>query len=458
MHTGKLEPGTTDAQRERPAVPWPRWTRPRTVAIFLCTMIVYACRVRALPAALALLSALSPLAGCARGPALDPEVAERRLPGPGLGVDDALADAGAWYFRRNCAACHMIGGGEALIGPNLEGVTRRREMAWIAAMIRRPDSMLMADSIAGALFREYQVPMANRQLDDARIRAILEFLWRADHPPDDATDAPSGDAGPEAAPPDSGRSATGIVWSARGRGPALVLIHGTNLDRRLFDGDVAAWADHHRVIRYDLRNHGASAAAGGPWSDVADLAAVLDAAAVDRAVLLGLSAGASVALEAALAHPGRVAGLVLVSPSIRGYRPAPGEVPDVFGPLAQALGEGDPDAAGTALLETPTMAAPARVRPRVAEMVRANLRLFAVDPSWAAPPDPLPLRALPRVRAPTLILAGGDDMPAVLSQARLLAAGIEGAELRVVERGGHLLNLTHPETVQRLVRDWLAAR
>jgi mono/diheme cytochrome c family protein len=116
-------------------------------------------------------------------------VAERPAPGPGHVVDDALADAGAWYFRRNCAACHMVGGDQELIGPNLEGVTHRREMRWIAAMIRRPDSMVMNDSVARALLAEYQVPMANRQLDGARIRAIQEFLWRADHG--------SGNPGPE---------------------------------------------------------------------------------------------------------------------------------------------------------------------------------------------------------------------------------------------------------------------
>jgi mono/diheme cytochrome c family protein len=120
---------------------------------------------------------------CQRGPPLDPEVGARPLPSSAARIDDALADAGAWYFRRNCAACHMVGGEQELIGPNLDGVTERREMTWIAAMIRRPDSMIVSDSIAAALFAEYQVPMANRRLDAARIRAILEFLWRADHGP-----------------------------------------------------------------------------------------------------------------------------------------------------------------------------------------------------------------------------------------------------------------------------------
>jgi hypothetical protein len=51
-------------------------------------------------------------------------------------------------------------------------------------MIRRPDSMLVNDSIARSLLQRYQVPMLDRQLDGARVRAIMEFLRRADRGPE----------------------------------------------------------------------------------------------------------------------------------------------------------------------------------------------------------------------------------------------------------------------------------
>lgn len=121
---------------------------------------------------------------------MDPAWADVPLPAAGWVVRDTMADVGAELYGRNCTACHALDG-ESIIGPNLRDVTRRRTPDWIRAMIAHPDSMLQADSIARALLAEYQVPMVNRRLDDARVRALVEFLWRADHPPDPQASAGS---------------------------------------------------------------------------------------------------------------------------------------------------------------------------------------------------------------------------------------------------------------------------
>ena len=69
---------------------------------------------------------------------------------------------------------------DAGLGPNLAGVTERRDIGWIRAMISHPDSMLEADTTAARLYGEYGVRMLNVGADDAEVRALLEFLWRAD--------------------------------------------------------------------------------------------------------------------------------------------------------------------------------------------------------------------------------------------------------------------------------------
>jgi mono/diheme cytochrome c family protein len=136
-------------------------------------------RIAALVASLVAATALS---ACREVAEVDPDWADRPLPSPDGALDVRMADAGASLFRRNCSACHYIGGPDpdAGLGPNLQGVTFRRNTAWIRSMIANPDSMLDADTITGRLYEEYGIAMLNVGATPAEVRALVEFLWRAD--------------------------------------------------------------------------------------------------------------------------------------------------------------------------------------------------------------------------------------------------------------------------------------
>ena len=125
----------------------------------------------------------------------------------------------------------------------------------------------------------------------------------------------------EQEPITSARSADGLAYDLSGEGPLIVLIHGTNLDRRMWEGDVAWLQEHTRVLRYDLRGQGASDFPVEAYSNHTDLLALLDEIGEREATLIGLSAGAQVALDVALEAPQRVRRMVLVSPSLSGYLP-----------------------------------------------------------------------------------------------------------------------------------------
>jgi protein SCO1/2 len=86
-------------------------------------------------------------------------------------------DAGGYLFQTKCAACHTIGKGDT-IGPDLWGVTRLRDRAWLARFLKTPDAMLEeGDSIATALFAKYkQVPMPNLRLGDGDVQVLLAYL------------------------------------------------------------------------------------------------------------------------------------------------------------------------------------------------------------------------------------------------------------------------------------------
>jgi len=84
---------------------------------------------------------------------------------------------GQAIFQLYCNACHSIGGG-IVVGPDLEGVTARRDRAWLARWIAEPDKMLAdGDPIATELFQEFNnIPMTNLGLSTADVEALLAYL------------------------------------------------------------------------------------------------------------------------------------------------------------------------------------------------------------------------------------------------------------------------------------------
>ena len=86
----------------------------------------------------------------------------------------------------------------------------------------------------------------------------------------------------------------------RGAGEPVVLVHAFSVDRRMWEPQVAVLEKRFRVIRYDLRGHGQSAAANEPFRAYDDLRDVLDTLKIERATIVGLSAGSEVAINFAL--------------------------------------------------------------------------------------------------------------------------------------------------------------
>src|SRR5688572_21250205 len=136
----------------------------------------------------------------------------------------------------------------------------------------------------------------------------------------------------------SGKTATGIAYDVRGSGPVIVLLTGSNLDRRMWDREAAWLSKTHTVVRYDLRAHGQSDTVTAPFSMLGDLIGLMDTLKIQKATLIGLSAGSTIALDAALEHPDRVERIVLAGPAPSGYIPKvqPPFVPDLMAALKAA--------------------------------------------------------------------------------------------------------------------------
>lgn len=90
------------------------------------------------------------------------------------------ASDGEAIFKTKCTACHTIGAGK-LVGPDLDGVTTRRDMQWLTDWILAPDKMIAAkDPAAIQLLQEYNnVPMPNYGLTDAQVAALITYMESA---------------------------------------------------------------------------------------------------------------------------------------------------------------------------------------------------------------------------------------------------------------------------------------
>ncbi len=87
------------------------------------------------------------------------------------------AETGQQIYQSRCTACHTIGKGK-LIGPDLAGVTLRREEGWLKRQIKEPDRLLAEnDPIATQLLQESNnVPMVPLGLEDAQVEAVIAYL------------------------------------------------------------------------------------------------------------------------------------------------------------------------------------------------------------------------------------------------------------------------------------------
>src|SRR5881628_1352773 len=161
-----------------------------------------------------------------------------------------------------------------------------------------------------------------------------------------------------------------LYYESFGSGPTVVLLHGGNLDRRMWDEQVTVLAPHFRVIRYDARGFGRSGPADTAFQAHADLYALLRRLAVRRASLVGLSLGGRIAVDFTLDHPEMVYKLVLAGSGLSGWRDWSAEDSTWLIAARQAARSGDSVGMAMAWLTSDYMR-PAMGEPVLAKRLRA---------------------------------------------------------------------------------------
>lgn len=231
-----------------------------------------------------------------------------------------------------------------------------------------------------------------------------------------------------------------------GKPKAVVLLHDGVLGAAGWDEIWAPLCQRYHVVRFDRRGYGASVRGKGDYRVVPDIAAVMKAAGMQRASLIGASSGGGMAVNFALAHPEAVERLVLIGASLDGYAYSDHWTSRNGYIIPRALIR---DFAGVA--RAPHIFAPKSdaARARFAAILKASPGNLMAGNGVITGPNAWP--RLGEVRAPTLLINGEVDMPDLHAEAGALAALIPGAKREIMPDAGHYPYMERPDAFLKLV-------
>lgn len=252
---------------------------------------------------------------------------------------------------------------------------------------------------------------------------------------------------------------TRLYYEVAGSGEPVVLVHAFTLDTRMWDDQFEVLARDFRVIRYDARGFGKSAAPnpGEPYSNVADLAALLDHLDARRAHVVGLSMGGRFALDYAVTDPDGLRSLVVIDGVIGGWQWSR-EWITAYAPIVEAGRRRDIAQAKSLWLGL-SLFAPARaqapVGARLKQMVDDYSGWHFVNQNPERAVSPPAVGRLGTIRAPTLVVVGELDLPDFQRMSERLEREIPGARRATIPGAGHFANMEAPEGVTRALREFL---
>jgi len=246
----------------------------------------------------------------------------------------------------------------------------------------------------------------------------------------------------------------------KGSGPAVVFSHGTLMDATMFDPQLDHLAERgYRAIACNSRTLTGKPGPHTLGDLVEDCRALMDGLGIGKCVLAGMSVGAFMALEFALAHPERLQGLIVIAGTSLDYTAderkayhgqfdkldVDGMVPRDFAAWVAPFCFGETTLASNKALV-------AHWIERWATTVPARAVLFQ-GRSWLDKAD-ITAR-LGAVRLPALVIHGEEDVPLPIERAQAMADALPDATFVRVPGAGHSVNLEQPAIVNAAIARFL---
>jgi pimeloyl-ACP methyl ester carboxylesterase len=234
------------------------------------------------------------------------------------------------------------------------------------------------------------------------------------------------------------RDGVKIHYEIHGDGPSLILTHGYSSTSAMWQGQIAALSKHHKLILWDMRGHGQSDYPENPaaYSEaltVGDIAALLDTAGADKAIVGGLSLGGYMSLAFYRAHPERVSALLIIDTGPGFKKDGAREVWNKRALDTAERFERD----GLDVLKSAS-------RERSTVSHRDASGLAGAARGMLTQRDARVIEVLPEIKVPSLVVVGADDTP-FLAASDYMAAKIPGARKVVIPAAGHAVNIDQPQ-------------
>lgn len=252
-----------------------------------------------------------------------------------------------------------------------------------------------------------------------------------------------------------------LFWLDTGTGRPLVLLHGGFVHHRMWDDQIPAFASRYRVIAPDARGHGRSANATNPYRLTDDLAALLNHLDTGPAILVGVSMGASTAVDTALEHPELVSAVVVTGAGTSEPYFTDPWTNQVWGTWHAAMAAGDLNASIEAF--TLFAAGPHRtlddLNPEIVNHLRHITRETMSKHTVGEPNYLVQVRdtwhRIAKIDIPVLAINGSLDSPDHISMADRLVATVTNGRSVTIDGTAHYPNLERPDTYNELLEDFL---
>jgi pimeloyl-ACP methyl ester carboxylesterase len=255
-----------------------------------------------------------------------------------------------------------------------------------------------------------------------------------------------------------------IYYEVAGRGEPFVMIHAGVADSRQWNNEFIHFADRFRVVRYDMRGYGKSEPVDGEYSNLQDLAELIDYLHLEQPIILmGCSMGGGLALDFTLTYPTKVKALIMVDSGPSGLELDAAEPTTEFEEAEKAYNAGNLDRA--AEIETHIwFDGMGRSSKQVNQVMRQlayemdrnalalqNKRLGKRNPDLQTNS----VDRLDELKVPVLVIVGNLDLPYMLAAADYMVEKIPSSQKMIIQDAAHLPNMDHPDEFQRVVDTFL---